>query len=336
MQETLYDRFRPFKPYDLVLALSTLVLVAPSTNTSLSPVERALSLFGGLAIYFLLDALQRLVRVPTPRWQATVMVGASTITVAALIYLYGAYQYNLPFAILNTTFATVAFGQLSGLVTALVSVTVLSQLSALPGAEATAPVVWMLYLVVLLTLVAILTRVNRLQQDALYDAVTGLRNHRYFQVRLREEIQRSERSGVPTALIVLDLDNFKRVNDQFGHARGDEVLHQVSDALVRNARGTDIVCRYGGEELAVILPGTPLGVAVQVAERLRRAVAEASAGKGTPVTLSAGVATFPEHAAQVDNLIAAADAAMYRAKEAGKDRVVSAESQAAAARPAVP
>jgi diguanylate cyclase (GGDEF)-like protein len=324
MQETLYDRFRPFKPYDLVLALSTLVLVAPSTNTGLSHLERALTLLGGMAVFFLLDALQRLVRVPTPRWQSAAMIAASTTAVAALIHLYGAYAYNLPFAMLNTTFATVAFGQLPGLITALISIGVLAQLGALPGATATAPVVWMLYLVVLLTLVAILTRVNRLQQDALYDAVTGLRNHRYFQVRLREEIQRSERSGVPTALVVLDLDNFKRINDRYGHARGDVVLHQVADTLVRNARGTDIVCRYGGEELAVILPATPLTDAVLVAERLRRAVAEASAGKGTPVTISCGVATYPQHATQADTLIDAADAAMYRAKEAGKDRVASA------------
>src|SRR5436189_244733 len=77
----------------------------------------------------------------------------------------------------------------------------------------------------------ILPRLNRLQQDALFDAVTGLRNHRYFQVRLREELQRSDRAGAPIALVVMDLDNFKRVNDQFGHARGDEVLRRVAETL---------------------------------------------------------------------------------------------------------
>lgn len=324
MQESLYDRFRPFKPYDLVLALSTLILVAPNNNRDLSPYQRTLILFGGLATFVLLDAVQRLVRVPTPLWQSLPMVLASTAVVALLIHWHGAYQYSLPFAMLNTTFATLAFGQLAGIGTAMLSVAVLSQVGLPPEATSTEPIAWMLHLVVLLTLVAILSRVNRLQQDALFDAVTGLRNHRYFQVRLREELQRSDRSGTPTALVMLDLDNFKRVNDQFGHARGDEVLRAVAQTLVRNARGTDTVCRYGGEELAVLLPGTPLTEAVRVAERFRRAVAESGGAQGPHVTASAGVATYPEHAKQADSLIDVADAAMYRAKAAGKNRVMTA------------
>src|SRR5207248_8945641 len=115
-----------------------------------------------------------------------------------------------------------------------------------------------------------------------------------------EELQRGERSGEPAALVVLDIDNFKRVNDQYGHARGDEVLRRVANTLLRNARGTDIVCRYGGEELAVVLPGTPLAEAVAVAERLRRAVGESGDGRAPDVTVSAGVAVFPEDAKQAD------------------------------------
>src|SRR5882762_7253306 len=135
MQESLYDRFRPFKPYDLVLALSMLILVAPNNGLELPPYQRALILFGGLAIFCLLDALQRLVRVPTPLWQSLPMVLVSTAVVALLIHLHGAYQYSLPFAMLNTTFATVAFGQLAGIGTSVLSVAVLSQVGSLTGAN---------------------------------------------------------------------------------------------------------------------------------------------------------------------------------------------------------
>lgn len=321
MQESLYDRFRPFKPYDLVLALVMLLLVAPQSR--LDPVERALTLIGGLVIFGLLDASQRLIPVPTPLWQSTSMIVASTLVVGTLIHLHSAYQYSLPLAMLNTAFATVAFGQWAGIGSALLNVFVLWQMAA-PGGMYTTPLVWMLVLLVLLTLIAILSRIRRMQQDALFDEVTDLRNHRYFQDRLREELQRSERHGHATALVMLDLDNFKKVNDQYGHARGDEILHQVANVLVKSARGTDIVCRYGGEELAVILPVTPLAEAVHVAERLRRAVAEHRDEHGVAVTLSAGVAVCPEHARSADGLIEAADAAMYRAKRSGKNRVESA------------
>src|SRR5262249_47728614 len=148
------------------------------------------------------------------------------------------------------------------------------------------PLEMVLFLAVLLTTVAILVRVNRLQQDALFDAVTGLRNHSYFQVRLREELQRSERYQRTTSLILLDLDNFKQVNDRYGHAIGDHILQQVARVLTQKARATDVVCRYGGEELAVILPETPLRDAEQVAIRLRQAVERRRDEHGIRVTIS--------------------------------------------------
>jgi two-component system, cell cycle response regulator len=222
---------------------------------------------------------------------------------------------------LNVAFATVAFGQQIGITAAVLSVAALAQMELLMGQEPRVLSEWALFLTVLVTLVAILVRVNRLQEDALFDAVTGLRNHRYFQVRLREELQRSDRSGRPTALVLLDLDNFKRVNDRFGHAVGDYVLRQVSRTLEQNARGADVVCRYGGEELAVILPETALSEAGLVAERLRRAVEQRNNQPGPAATISLGVAVYPDHAEQSDSLIAAADTAMYSAKSAGKNCV---------------
>ncbi len=332
MKESLYDRFLPFKPYDLVLALLMLLLVTP--NSTLAPMQRALSVVGAMAVFFLLDWAQRFVRVPTPLWQVAAFIGANTAVVALLIHLNEAYGFSLPLSMLNTAFATVAFGQSAGMVTALGSVVILSQVSLLVGRAPPMPAVeWVLFLIVLLTLVAILVRVNRMQQDALHDVVTGLRNHRYFQVRLREELQRSERQGTTTALIIMDLDDFKQINDRHGHAVGDSILQSVAQTLAQAARSTDVVCRYGGEELAIVLPGTSLADGMRAAERLRIAVAQRADPRGLAVTLSAGVAVYPMHVkdtdgrfAAADALIAAADAAMYQAKREGKNRVAAAAS----------
>lgn len=328
MTESLYDRFRPFKPYDLVLALTMLVLVAP--NSTLAPTYRALSIVGAMGIFFFLDWIQRLVRVPTPLWQVVAIIAVNTAVVTALVHLNDAYQFSLSLAMLNTAFATVAFGQLAGMTTAACSVIVLSQITALSAHPLNPPAEWLLFLAVLLTLVAILVRVNRMQQDALHDVVTGLRNHRYFQTRLREELQRSERQGTPTALLIMDLDDFKRVNDQHGHAVGDAVLHGVAETLGGSARSTDVVCRYGGEEIAMILPSTSREDAVRAAERLREAVAQRPHPRGLKVTISVGVAIYPTHAKQADALITAADTAMYQAKRAGKNRVAEASAGAPA------
>jgi diguanylate cyclase (GGDEF)-like protein len=229
---------------------------------------------------------------------------------------------------LNVSFATVAFGEHLGIGAAVLSLASRGQLDYLTDGPARTAVEWALHLAVLLTLVALLTRINRLQQDALFDAVTNLRNHRYFQGRLREELQRAERTGIPLSLVLFDLDNFKKINDRFGHAVGDRVLRRVSRVLETNARSADVVCRYGGEELAAILPGTDAAGALEVAERLRRAVEQDADDRGPSVTTSAGVATSPEHASRSDALIAAADAALYRAKHAGKNCVMGAECPA--------
>jgi diguanylate cyclase (GGDEF)-like protein len=316
MQETLYDRFRPFKPYDLILALLMLVLIAP--GGTLPPVYRATGFLAALAIFVFLHWVQRYVIVPTPLWQSLSVVSINTIVIAVVISQLGAHRHSLSFAMLNTAFATIAFGPQLGIHAAVLSVALLANFEV--DTERTL-YEWALVLAILLALVAILGRVTRLHRDSLIDAVTQLRNHRYFQVRLREELARSKRYGRPTALVLLDLDNFKRVNDGFGHAVGDQVLRDVSELLTENARTTDVVCRYGGEELAVILPETALSEATQVAERLREAVERRHDERGVQVTLSAGVAICPDHGVDADGLIGAADAAMYRAKRDGKNRV---------------
>lgn len=329
MRESLRDRFRPFKPYDLVLAVLMFLLLALAPGRSVDPIMRALTIAGVVCILWLLDLGQRFIRVPTPLWQSLTIVSINTLVLATLVHVNGGHEYGLSFAILNVCFATVAFGQHVGIAAAVLSTAVLSQVEYIAKPVAPPLTGWMvermLFLAVLLSLVAIIVRINRLQQDALLDAVTNLRNHRYFQVRLREELHRSDRFSRPTALVMLDLDNFKLINDRHGHSVGDLVLRQVAQTLVANARAVDIVCRYGGEELAVILPETSLDEAMNVAERLRTSVEKRPDERGNVISISAGVAIYPEHSLEADGLIAAADAAMYRAKRAGKNQVAVAD-----------
>jgi diguanylate cyclase (GGDEF)-like protein len=168
------------------------------------------------------------------------------------------------------------------------------------------------------------------QRQAVTDELTGLFNVRHFQDSLENEIERSRRFNSSVGLAMMDIDNFKRVNDTFGHQQGDVVLVEVARALRSLSRDIDEPARYGGEELAVILPQTDLGGAQLLAERMRSAIADLRIkrldGRGVlRVTASFGVAAIPESATDRESLIAAADAALYRAKGGGKNRVERAE-----------
>jgi diguanylate cyclase (GGDEF)-like protein len=174
-----------------------------------------------------------------------------------------------------------------------------------------------------------LTRANQQLSDlALTDAITGLKNARYFHERLHAEAARAERAGTPLALIVGDLDLFKRFNDRHGHAVGDEVLSGVGRILTSVVRAGDSACRIGGEELAVICPATDRREVLQVAERLRAAIAGAQIPTSVGplgITISLGVAV-QEREHRSAELFSAADQAMYAAKANGRDRVVVAPS----------
>lgn len=153
------------------------------------------------------------------------------------------------------------------------------------------------------------------------DGLTGLHNHRHLQERLSQEIERAERYRRPLSVIMADLDHFKRFNDSYGHPRGDEVLIQVSKTLREVSRAADIVARYGGEEFTLILPETPASDAGVLAERARQCVeALGIGGTGARVTLSLGIAAFRPGLTKED-LIGAADAALYAAKRRGRNRV---------------
>ena len=167
------------------------------------------------------------------------------------------------------------------------------------------------------------------ERQAVTDELTGLANVRAFMSILDREIERSRRFDTPLGLVMLDIDDFKRVNDTYGHQQGDEVLALVAGVLRDMSRDLDAPVRYGGEEMAVVLPQTDSAGAAQLAERMREAVEglrvpRAGGGDALQVTASFGVAALPESAIDRGDLIAAADAALYRAKRAGKNRVESA------------
>ena len=168
--------------------------------------------------------------------------------------------------------------------------------------------------------------VQRVKQLAYLDGLTGIFNRRYFEIRIAEEIERARRYSTDLALIMVDVDKFKSLNDDFGHLLGDEVLRQVSSLLSRHIRKSDVVCRYGGEEFVVLLPQTTGEQALHVAEKLRLAVAEWQfPGVPRSLTISGGVAVFSNHAQKAEQLVKAADGALYAAKEAGRNRMVAAE-----------
>jgi diguanylate cyclase (GGDEF)-like protein len=152
------------------------------------------------------------------------------------------------------------------------------------------------------------------------DGLTGVANRRTFDARLAAEADRSVRSGRPLSVVLFDVDHFKRLNDLHGHQAGDEALQRVAATLSAGVRSIDLVARYGGEEFVVILPDTDLATAGQTAERLRRAV-EALPTEPR-VTASLGVAALPRSALDPTGVVAAADEALYEAKQGGRNRVV--------------
>ena len=165
----------------------------------------------------------------------------------------------------------------------------------------------------------------RLYELATVDGLTGLFVRRYFDSRLREELERARRYSTEFSVVLLDVDNFKKLNDTYGHGVGDRVLREVAHVMRRNMRGVDIPARYGGEEFAFILPRTGMLDAHAVAERLRHDLSEARIAaddKVVRVTASLGLSSFPESGAEsADELIKMADTALYRAKQTGKNRV---------------
>lgn len=169
--------------------------------------------------------------------------------------------------------------------------------------------------------------VQNTMEMAVRDSLTGLNNRRYFDSHMQSMFDRAQISGKPLALIVLDIDFFKQVNDTHGHQAGDEVLRRFSRRLAKNVRSKDLASRYGGEEFVVAMPDTDQELAVIVAERMRREMEKHpitinDEGDQIAITLSAGISGIEGEADTVDAMIKRADAALYRAKETGRNRVL--------------
>ena len=177
------------------------------------------------------------------------------------------------------------------------------------------------------TLLELKQYLDSCQEAAFTDHLTGLANRRRFERQLEREVARTERYSHPFCLLLIDVDDFKGVNDAHGHEAGDEALRRVANVIQSGTRGIDTGARIGGDEFAVILPETALARGLEVAERLRAAISSVEVEKGGRVTASIGVAELPMCARGGDDLRAAADAALYEAKRAGRDRTARAPAE---------
>jgi len=170
---------------------------------------------------------------------------------------------------------------------------------------------------------------EQLRELAMRDALTGLYNRRYLADALARELARAARKGDPVSLVAIDIDRFKELNDAHGHPAGDAVLVATAKLLAEQIRGGDIAGRWGGEEFILVLPGMPLSGATERAEQFRARFARWKTtfeGVELSATLSAGVAAYPEHGDSSEELLIAADRALYRAKHSGRNRVCMAET----------
>lgn len=174
-------------------------------------------------------------------------------------------------------------------------------------------------------LMALREEVETLEGLVLTDPMTRLSNYRHFSQALEQELERTHRTGQPTALIMLDLDHFKRVNDSWGHEVGNRVLRHVAELMLTLLRKIDIPCRYGGEEFALILPGTPLPRAVNAAKRLRVAIEETPVmieEKPLKITASMGVSVYQRSSnLSAEAFVKQVDALLYAAKSRGRNQV---------------
>jgi diguanylate cyclase (GGDEF)-like protein len=161
-----------------------------------------------------------------------------------------------------------------------------------------------------------------LRSMALIDNLTGLYNNRFFHLQLETEMARTRRTGLPCCLLMIDLDNFKMINDTLGHLEGDRFLIQVAQTFSQCVRAIDIVCRYGGDEFVAILPSTKIFVAIRIANRFKKAVSEIPGASGYNVSASIGISEFTVSSPwDVNDFIQAADSAMYDAKSKGRNQV---------------
>lgn len=284
------------------------------------------------------SVLERLERLPRI---AALLLGLVLIAaIAWLDYVTGPQLlmnvfYLLPVMLVAWVTASTAYGLLAVLVTFLVGPLEAYldgfHLYTLPVAAWNAGMRTAVFCIVLLLLAEVRKLVARLQEQSLTDELTGVANRRAFLEVAAREIERSRRYQHELSLAYLDLDGFKAVNDQRGHAVGDRVLIALAGLARATARSVDTVARIGGDEFVILMPETNARAAVPLAERLRAVCSRAAGSDAVPVTCSVGVVTFECAPTDVEDLLANADALMYEAKAAGGDSVRHARVGAAEA-----
>ncbi|MBK9203293.1 MAG: sensor domain-containing diguanylate cyclase [Candidatus Obscuribacter sp.] len=159
------------------------------------------------------------------------------------------------------------------------------------------------------------------EKQAVTDGLTGVNNRRSFNENLQKEFERAKRYDQPLSLVIVDLDFLKKINDQYGHMAGDEAIRSIGGVLKLSSRSTDFVARYGGEEFCLLLPNTGIEMAEQLAERLRRKINEITVTGYGNISASLGVSNFPLHCNDAEELFGTADAALYKAKQGGRNCV---------------
>lgn len=251
--------------------------------------------------------------------QSTPLVNTMLIlTVITLVGLIVMLSNSTIFAILSTTLFCIAYLFVSYYVMSLKNIWI----------PVVIPVISMIVAFALSYLAKYLIKSRDFEYQyklATIDGLTELYNHRYFQETLKNQLEIAKRYNQPFSLIIIDIDFFKKFNDTYGHQAGDAVLRQVAQTLKKNSRTTDYVCRYGGEEMSIILPNTTAEEALFNANRINKAIADRdfqlNSTETGKVTISVGVATYPDNAQTPQDLIEWADKGLYYAKEHGRNQV---------------
>jgi len=163
----------------------------------------------------------------------------------------------------------------------------------------------------------------KLWEMAFTDSLTGLYDRRYFKIKLDDEFQRAKRYNKPFSIVMADLDNFKNINDSFGHAEGDKALTKIGNYLQESIRTVDLVARYGGDEFVLFFPEKDKDAAFNLSERLRKKISQIELVKSSKITISLGIASFPTDGEDAEDLIKKADSAMYYAKQMGGNKIVA-------------
>ncbi|MEA2143816.1 MAG: hypothetical protein QOI64_2246 [Solirubrobacteraceae bacterium] len=342
--EQLYNAHADLRAKSLALMFgvaSALLLVSLFSMDTADPTRTLTAAAAGFALTLVLAAGGKAI----PGWALQLFLACGTVLIESVIYGTGedASTYTIFYfwiAIYAFQFFSTwqAVGQV-GFV--FLSYSVILGLFADPTSpEVTRWVVTTTALVVAGAMIGVLkdrnaTLVADITEAARSDALTGLLNRRGFDERFHVELARARRNGERLSLLVGDLDRFKALNDVYGHQAGDRVLAAVGGALCHNRRESDVAARIGGEEFAILLPDSDEQGAYLAAERIRAEVAQACASLPGKLTISVGVATFPQHGREGDTLMRAADQAVYMAKQLGRDRTVLFDPETASALTAV-